>query len=257
MRKTLIIPDVHGRTFWKEPCKWAAKNDIPIIFLGDYFDPYGYEEITPEMAIENGKELADFVNKNRELCITLIGNHDLEYLGYPWFPEGGRHSRTYQDEIINLLCRLPLQLAYLEDNNLFTHAGISTHWGKALVDSPYWDDERSPDESLNILLTKALVDKEMKARDLLSYVGYARGGWNNSGSCLWADMSETIQCKPFRHYTQIVGHNQLRGDDCIYAKKYNGEDHPNLNDIWYLDCRRAFIIDENNEIKPWENENEN
>lgn len=43
----------------------------------------------------------------------------------------------------------------------------------------------------------------------------------------------------------------------MYARKYNGEDHPNLNDIWYLDCRRAFIIDENNEIKPWENENEN
>jgi hypothetical protein len=54
------------------------------------------------------------------------------------------------------------------------------------------------------------------------------------------------------NYTQIVGHNQLRDDDCIYARKYRGEDHSNLNDIWYLDCRRAFIIDENNEIKPWE-----
>lgn len=250
MKKTLIIPDIHGRTFWKEPCEWAAKNDILIIFLGDYFDPYSYEGITPEMAIENGKELTDFVNKNRELCITLAGNHDLEYLGHPWFPQGGRHSRKYHEEILQLLCRLPLQLAYLEDNYLFTHAGISTHWGKVLIDSPYWNDELSPDENLNILLTKALVDKEMKARDLLSYVGYIRGGYESSGSCVWADMSETIQCKPFNGCTQIVGHTQLKTH--IYARKLGGKDHPNLNDIWYLDCRKAFIIDENNEIKPWE-----
>jgi hypothetical protein len=253
--KALIIPDIHGRTFWKEPCEWAVKNNIQIIFLGDYFDPYNYEGITPEMAIENGKELGDFVNKNRELCITLIGNHDLEYLGYPWFPQGGRHSLKHQDEIINLLCRLPLQLAYLEDNHLFTHAGISSRWGKVLIDSPYWDEDKSPDDNLNILLNKALVDKERKAKDILSYVGYARGGYDSSGSCVWADVSETVQCKPFMYYIQVTGHNQL--ENYVYARKFNGKDHPNLNTIWYLDCRKAFIIDDNNEIKPWKNENEN
>lgn len=38
MTKILIIPDLHGRSFWKEPCNnWKDK----IIFLGDYHDPYG------------------------------------------------------------------------------------------------------------------------------------------------------------------------------------------------------------------------
>ena len=38
MTKILVIPDVHGRTFWKESCNnWEGK----IIFLRDYQDPYG------------------------------------------------------------------------------------------------------------------------------------------------------------------------------------------------------------------------
>ena len=38
MNKILVIPDLHGRGFWKEPCNnWEGK----IIFLGDYHDPYG------------------------------------------------------------------------------------------------------------------------------------------------------------------------------------------------------------------------
>ena len=51
MTKILVIPDVHGRTFWKEPCNnWEGK----IIFLGDYHDPYGeyyYEGDEPEEAL--------------------------------------------------------------------------------------------------------------------------------------------------------------------------------------------------------------
>ena len=41
----IIIPDVHGRTFWRQ-----AVNDYlgkeHILFLGDYLDPYAYEGIT-------------------------------------------------------------------------------------------------------------------------------------------------------------------------------------------------------------------
>lgn len=38
MSEILILGDIHGRSFWKEPCNnWTGK----IIFLGDYHDPYG------------------------------------------------------------------------------------------------------------------------------------------------------------------------------------------------------------------------
>ena len=47
----IIIPDVHGRSFWKEYVKGHEEEDI--IFLGDYLDPYGYEGIHCKDAIEN------------------------------------------------------------------------------------------------------------------------------------------------------------------------------------------------------------
>ena len=38
MTKILVIPDIHGRSFWKESCNnWECR----IVFLGDYHDPYG------------------------------------------------------------------------------------------------------------------------------------------------------------------------------------------------------------------------
>ena len=53
----LIVPDVHGRKFWKEPCSNVEKYD-KIIFLGDYLDPYTWrEDISKDDAIDNFKEI--------------------------------------------------------------------------------------------------------------------------------------------------------------------------------------------------------
>ena len=56
----IIIPDIHGRTFWKSAVEQKEKDE-KIIFLGDYLDHYDYEKnsenelITTENAIENFK----------------------------------------------------------------------------------------------------------------------------------------------------------------------------------------------------------
>ena len=39
----IIIPDIHGRSFWKDAVK--GRENEKIIFLGDYTDPYSYEGI--------------------------------------------------------------------------------------------------------------------------------------------------------------------------------------------------------------------
>ena len=62
MNKVLVIPDVHGRDFWQEPCtKW----DGQIIFLGDYHDPYPWQVSTKE-SLANLKNLVDFYNSNKD-----------------------------------------------------------------------------------------------------------------------------------------------------------------------------------------------
>ena len=77
MTKILVIPDVHGRGFWKEPCNnWTDK----IIFLGDYHDPYGEyidEEPNKAESLTNLKELVAFVENRRKISdvICLLGNH--------------------------------------------------------------------------------------------------------------------------------------------------------------------------------------
>ena len=77
MTKILVIPDVHGRSFWKEPCNnWEDK----IIFLGDYHDPYGEyidEEPNKAESLTNLRELTAFVENRRHTSdvICLLGNH--------------------------------------------------------------------------------------------------------------------------------------------------------------------------------------
>ena len=84
-KQILIIPDVHGRTFWKEAINKFPKNEFPnmeIIFLGDYLDPYtGYEDINKEQAYDNFKEIIE-VAQNDERITLLIGNHDWHYFVY-------------------------------------------------------------------------------------------------------------------------------------------------------------------------------
>ena len=81
MTKILVIPDLHGRGFWKEPCNnWEGK----IIFLGDYHDPYGeyiVEEPDKVESLTNLKELVAFVENRRKISdvICLLGNHELPY----------------------------------------------------------------------------------------------------------------------------------------------------------------------------------
>jgi len=47
----ILVPDIHGRDFWKKIREKATEEKI--IFLGDYIDPYPQERITDEQALEN------------------------------------------------------------------------------------------------------------------------------------------------------------------------------------------------------------
>ena len=44
MKRILVVPDVHGRLFWKEPVKKYINTVDRVVFLGDYLDPYEGEE---------------------------------------------------------------------------------------------------------------------------------------------------------------------------------------------------------------------
>ena len=39
-KKILVVPDVHGGIFWKEPVENYLNQVDRVVFLGDYLDPY-------------------------------------------------------------------------------------------------------------------------------------------------------------------------------------------------------------------------
>lgn len=76
----LIIPDVHGRKFWKEAVE--KHPNLPTIFLGDYHDPYPYERISREASLANFKEILDYARSHDNVTL-LLGNHDFQYIFDP------------------------------------------------------------------------------------------------------------------------------------------------------------------------------
>ena len=56
----LIIPDIHGRSFWKKAVDENMDKVDKIIFLGDYLDPYPWENITRKEAISNFDDIIKF-----------------------------------------------------------------------------------------------------------------------------------------------------------------------------------------------------
>ena len=78
MKKTLVIPDVHGTTHWKSCIDKIDEFDY-VVQLGDWFDQWhnDWEEVDQ---IENLREYIEFKKKYPDKVFALIGNHDLGYL---------------------------------------------------------------------------------------------------------------------------------------------------------------------------------
>lgn len=73
MKKILIIPDVHGRKFWRRAIERGLKENVDkIIFLGDYGDPYGSEEISHKDALMELEDIIQFQEKQSQQGSLII-----------------------------------------------------------------------------------------------------------------------------------------------------------------------------------------
>lgn len=243
MTNILVLPDIHGRTFWKEPLKYKDKFDH-IIFLGDYFDPYPSEGITQQEAIENFKELINsFTEEELEDKVEfLLGNHDGHYL-YD-IPEASRLAKnpTINKEITSLLTNLRDKYNQLILNTwitienttyLFTHAGINKEW--------FDSNSQVCDINTPGLIKQYSIPNNWVA---IAQVGRIRGGFG-AGGPLWDDVREFVNQPKFSPYYQIFGHTQL--NDWVNKDKIremNKGKEVSCEDFTCLDCRQAFVIDE-------------
>lgn len=213
MSKYLIVPDVHGRTFWQEAEELI--NDVErVIFLGDYLDPYPHEYITREQAIEQFKEIVQFKKDNSDKVILLLGNHDCAYCYN--FGSASRYDYENEEEIKGIFKdNMSLfRLWYLgEDDCLFSHAGITRDWLKHSLEC-----------DIKEFLSKS--DKDLVPH--LWEVSFTRGGWTDTGSLIWSDVREGDREDTFY---QVFGHTQLEQNPIITGK------------YACLDVRRCFLLD--------------
>lgn len=189
--KILVIPDVHGRSFWQEPCSHIEDYD-KIIFLGDYMDPYGFEHISVESALYNFQDILMFADKNRDKVELLLGNHDMPYFSdtYKSFSMyHSRHSHKYYNDIKQRFdeYRELFKIATTYDDILFTHAGITPGWLFTVFTPEYTIISL---DDLCFSLNNLLNTKE--GLQYLYMISEDRGGRDRYASCIWADCNETM-----------------------------------------------------------------
>lgn len=229
-----IIPDVHGRQFWKDII--SRKDEFEkIIFLGDYLDPYGPEGITKDQALDNFKEILEFKKDNLNKVVLFIANHDASYAISKDICECRCDYKNY-NEIQKLfrdnfdLFELFYKFEQNEKTFLFSHAGIADYW----INS--WCKEKEANDQLKWLTNlwdeaKQDINNSI-IRSVLADVSYYRGGYTKSGSIIWRDVRESISD---RFGYQIFGHTMLK--------------EPYVANNWAcLDCKKVSILDNENSL---------
>ena len=231
----IIIPDIHGRDFWR----WTVthlKDEDTVVFLGDYLDPYENEWIYWSDAYKGLLDIIELKCTNPEKVVLLLGNHDLHYL----FPNlrGSRYNE-YQAEKIrktfldNMDCfQMAAECKISGQRYLFTHAGVNKMWVEKYADL-FGPAEMLTAETFNRLMFKeAFVEA-------LGDVSSLRWGRDRAGSMVWADVEE-FEWSGARlpNMIQVFGHTlQDNGPRVID------------NSMCCLDCKRAFVLNASGEIE--------
>lgn len=247
-KRILVVPDVHGRLFWKEPVGKHIGDVDRIVFLGDYLDPYPGEDGVAQDIIGNLKEIIELKRDHAEKVVLLKGNHDEHYSSMRFrMLAGGTRMDSRNWKAIHQLFddeKDLFKIAHLEEVGdtpyLFTHAGISVYWLNK-VNSNLWhmnDNEISLDdpyivEQINVL------DADEQGQEMLAVIGYRRTwyGGEKTGSVLWADLEEHLAQKQTAAYGvdrvfQVFGHTRLE----------KGSMMMNTEHFAMVDCQECFMI---------------
>ena len=60
-KRILVVPDIHGRIFWKAPVMKDLDTVDRVVFLGDFLDPYKDENQIADDIFQNLMEIINQV----------------------------------------------------------------------------------------------------------------------------------------------------------------------------------------------------
>ena len=202
MKKTLVIPDVHGTTHWKTCIDKIDEFDY-IVQLGDWFDQWvnKWDEVDQ---IENLREFIELKKKYPEKIFALIGNHDLGYLMNESM--SGQQKNKFYDIKEAMKEFVPyMDIAAKIDGYVLSHAGFSKTWMKN-----------------NKFKT---IDEVNAAFHDSNYEPFRFDGWDSYGNDItqgptWIRPGALIDDMYFKK--QIVGHTEVK-NPCLLVKRGKDE----------------------------------
>lgn len=242
----LIIPDVHGRDFWREPVATALKDEnTHIIFLGDYLDPYPDEFEKgvdyQEVAVLVFKDILKLKEESPDKITLLLGNHDLEYAAGTEICNCRRDRKRY--DVLQKQFRekkgyfsLLKEVKQGDKRFIISHAGLSLEWAKKANIGDFTKDNVV--DYLNNAYLLMMDDIEPDATPFgiaLGYCSYYRGGYDRVSSVVWADVREFVFNDVEDIGYQIFGHTRSYAP--IICEKFA-----------MLDCSKAFYLNEDGSI---------
>ena len=228
----IICADIHCRDFYKPVLEI---QDRPIIFLGDYLDPYDFEGFSFDHGLDNLEEIIQFKKDNPDRVTLLWGNHDFNSLWQEnWASRFQPSARAYNLYKENFKL---FDLYKVIDNVLFTHAGICDGWYKvhSIKDIIHF---------LDVQWNEFLQDPFEESGLAIFDCGQARWGLQPYGGPLWHDVGESYENNPI-DYIQIFGHTYLR------QKGYSFQSNIKGRPMYCCDSRAIFEF-KNNELKVYE-----
>ena len=152
MKRIMVVPDVHGRVFWKEPVKKYIDAVDRVIFLGDYLDSYEDEDGLTDDIFENMMEIIKLKQDNMDKVVLLKDDQHYASERFEKMAGGTRmdHLNWNKYHLTFNYFKDLFQIAHLETVNeqpyVFSHAGLTLYWLKKVNDN-MWN---LPDNKISV-----------------------------------------------------------------------------------------------------------
>lgn len=219
MKRIIAIGDIHGLDHWEKIIAADTHAD-KYVFVGDYFDSWD-KSLTCDKHIKNFEKILDLKRKAPKKFILLVGNHDYHYMKgvedrYSGYDES--HAVKIQKSLDKALKEGLLQMCYVEQDVLFSHAGVTKTWLASLDVG-----EKDVENGINAIFKNKI--------DRFKFTP----GENNSPygddvtqSCIWVRPESLIK-DGLDTFLQVVGHtHQEKGvgmrNNYIFIDTLNSED---------------------------------
>lgn len=229
MMKHIVFGDIHGRKCWRKVIDLEKPDKV--IFLGDYVS--SHEGISGEQQRSNLEDIMTFKENNMDDVIMLLGNHDLQHLGYPWahcccldpYVYRWLSSKDVSKRFLELT-----QAIHIQDNIIFSHAGVSKVW---------WENQFMGDPTKeNLLKINDLEPNEMFMFTPDSM--YDTYGDSVTQSPVWIRPNALLRSH-LDGWDQVVGHTRISKPGNIITDDFKEIAHNHgldlkMNECWFIDC---------------------